>query len=62
MDINRMMEQCMGMMGSMMDGGMMGMGGMVFMVLGLLFFFLVLGLALLGGLGYLAVRRLRARA
>ncbi len=62
MDINGMMEQCMGMMGSMMDGGMMGMGGMVFMVLGLLFFFLVLGLALLGGLGYLAVRRLRARA
>jgi hypothetical protein len=62
MDINSMMEQCMGMMGSMMDGGMMGMGGMVFMVLGLLFFFLVLGLALLGGLGYLAVRRLRARA
>ncbi len=57
-----MMEQCMGMMGSMMDGGMMGMGGMVFMVLGLLFLFLVLGLALLGGLGYLAVRRLRARA
>ncbi len=60
-----MMEQCMGMMGSMMDGGMMGIGGMVFMVLGLLFFFfffLVLGLALLGGLGYLAVRRLRARA
>jgi hypothetical protein len=62
MDINGMMEQCMGMMGSMMDGGMMGIGGMVFMVLGLLFFFLVLGLALLGGLGYLAVRRLRARA
>ncbi len=57
-----MMEQCMGMMGSMMDGGMMGMGGMVFMVLGLLFLFLVLGLVLLGGLGYLAVRRLRARA
>ncbi len=45
-----------------MDGGMMGIGGMVFMVLGLLFLFLVLGLALLGGLGYLAVRRLRARA
>ncbi len=62
MDINGMMEQCMGMMGSMMNGGMMVMGGMVFMVLGLLFFFLVLGLASLGGLGYLAVRRLRARA
>ncbi len=61
MDMNDMMENCMNMMGSMMDGGMMGMGGMVSMVLGLLFF-LVLGLALLGGLGYVAVRRLRAQA
>lgn len=61
MDMNDMMENCMNMMGSMMDGGLMGMGGMVSMVLGLLFF-LVLGLALLGGLGYVAVRRLRAQA
>ncbi len=63
MDKNDMMERCMNMMGSMMDGGMMnggmmGMGGMASMVLGLLFF-LVLGLALIGGLGYVTVRRLR---
>ncbi len=61
MDMNGMMENCMDMMGSMMSGGMMGMGGMAFVVLGLLFF-LVLGLALLGGLGYVAVRKLRAQA
>jgi hypothetical protein len=59
MDTNDMMESCMSMMGSMMDGGMMGVGGMVSVVLGLLFF-LVVGLALVGGLGYVAVRRLRA--
>lgn len=59
METNGMMEQCMNMMGSMMDGGMMGTGGMTFVVLGLLFF-LVLGLALAGGLGYLVVKRLGA--
>jgi len=57
MDMNGMMDSCMNMMGSMMDGGMMGMGGMVSLLFGLLFL-LVLGLALVGGLGYLAVRRL----
>lgn len=51
-----MMESCMDMMASMM-----GMGGMVSMVLGLLFF-LVLGLAVVGGLGYVAVRRFRTQA
>lgn len=59
METNGMMEQCMNMMGSMMDGGMMGTGGMTFVVLGLLFF-LVLGLALAGGLCYLVVKRLGA--
>lgn len=59
METKDMMEQCMNMMGSMMDGGMMGTGGMTFVALGLLVF-LVLGLALVGGLGYLAVKRLGA--
>jgi nitrate reductase NapE component len=59
METKDMMEQCMSMMGSMMDGGMMSTGGIMFMVLGLLVF-LVLGLALVGGLGYLAVKRLGA--
>lgn len=57
MDVNDMMDSCMNTMGSMMDGGMMGMGGMASLLFGLLFL-LVLGLALVGGLGYLAVRRL----
>ena len=40
---------------------MMGLGGVASVVLGLLFFFfLVHGLALVGGLGYLVVRRLGA--
>jgi len=39
---------------------MMGLGGVASVVLGLLFFFLVHGLALDGGLGYLVVRRLGA--
>ncbi len=38
---------------------MMGLGGVASVVLGLLFF-LVHGLALVGGLGYLVVRRLGA--
>ncbi len=58
MDTNDMMESCMNMMGSMMNGGMMGMGGMVSIVLGLLLLS-VLGLALVSGLGYVAVRRFR---
>ena len=59
METNDVMEQCINMMGSMMNGGMMGTGGMTFVVLGLLFF-LVLGLALIVGLGYLAAKRLGA--
>ena len=62
--MEEMMDRCMETMGSMMDGGMMGMdggswlSGMLLVGL-LLVLLLVLGVAALGALGIWAFRRLR---
>ncbi len=56
MDMNGMVEQCMGAMGSMMDGGMMG-GMMLFVMLAVLLIW-VIGLAAVGALIFWGVRRL----
>jgi hypothetical protein len=48
------MEQCM----DMMSGGSM-MGGVLFVVLGVLLLVWLMGLAAIGGLGYWAYRRLK---
>ncbi len=57
------MDRCMEAMGSMMDGGMMGMDGGwlsgLLLVGLLLLLFLVLGVAALGALGIWAFRRFR---
>lgn len=58
-----MMDRCMETMGSMMDGGMMGMDGgwlSALLLVGLLLLLLlVLGVATLGALGIWAFRRFR---
>lgn len=54
MDMMDLMNQCMNTMG----GGMMG-GSMMFVVLAVLLLVWLIGLAVLGGLGVWAYRRLR---
>jgi hypothetical protein len=50
-----LMNQCMNMMG----GGMMGTNSLLFVVLAVLLLLWVIGLAVLGGVGIWAYRRLR---
>jgi cell division protein FtsB len=58
MDTVDLMNQCMNMMNSMMGGGMMG-NSLLFVVLAVLLLFWLIGLAVLGGVGIWAYRRLR---
>ncbi len=52
------MDQCMNMMNGMMGGGMMG-NSLLFVVLAALLLVWLIGLAVLGGVGVWAYRRLR---
>ena len=54
-----LMNQCMNMMNGMMGGGMMGTNSLLFVVLAVLLLFWLIGLAVLGGAGIWAYRRLR---
>ena len=58
MDTIDLMNQCMNMMNGMMGGGMMG-NSLLFVVLAVLLVFWLIGLAVLGGVGIWAIRRLR---
>ncbi len=58
MGMNDMMGRCMDAMGSMMGGGMMGIGVLP-MVLLLVFLIWLVGLAAAGALGFWAVKKLR---
>ncbi len=53
-----LMNQCMSMMNGMMGGGMMG-NSLLFVFLAVLLLFWLIGLAVLGGVGIWAIRRLR---
>jgi len=53
-----LMDQCMNMMNGMMGGSMMG-NGPLFVVLAVLLLVWLIGLAVLGGVGVWAYRRLR---
>ena len=59
MDTTDLMNQCMNMMNGMMGGGMMGTNSLLFVVLAVLLVFWLIGLAMLGGVGIWAYRRLR---
>ncbi len=58
MDTIDLMDQCMNMMNGMMDGGMMG-NSLLFVVLAVLLLFWLIGLAVVGGVGTWAYRKLR---
>ena len=58
MDTIDLMNQCMNMMNGMMGAGMMG-NSLLFVVLAVLLLFWLIGLAVLGGVGIWAIRRLR---
>jgi hypothetical protein len=58
MDTIDLMNQCMNMMNGMMGGGMMG-NSLLFVVLAVLVLLWLIGLAVLGGVGIWAYRRLR---
>jgi hypothetical protein len=53
-----LMNQCMNMMNGLMGGGMMG-NSLLFVVLAVLVLLWLIGLAVLGGVGIWAYRRLR---
>ena len=55
MDTIDLMNQCMNMMNGMMGGGMMG-NSLLFVVLAVLLLFWLIGLAVLGGVGYLGIQ------
>jgi hypothetical protein len=59
MDTIDLMNQCMNMMNGMMDGGMIGTNSLLFVVLAVLVLLWLIGLAVLGGVGIWAYRRLR---
>ena len=59
MDTIDLMNQCMNMMNGMMGGGMMGTNSLLFVVLAVLVLLWLIGLAVLGGVGIWAYRRLR---
>jgi hypothetical protein len=59
MDTIDLMNQCMNMMNGMMSGGMMGTNSLLFVVLAVLLVLWLIGLAVLGGVGIWAYRRLR---
>ena len=59
MDTTDLMNQCMNMMNGMMGGGMMGPNNLRCVVLAVLLVFWLIGLAMLGGVGIWAYRRLR---
>ena len=59
MDTIDLMNQCMNMMNGMMGGGMMGTNSLLFVVLAVLVLLWLIGLAVLGGVGIWAIRRLR---
>jgi hypothetical protein len=58
MDMGDMMDRCADAMSSMMGGGMMGSGLLLGVVLIALFVLWLMGLAVVGVLGFWAVRRL----
>jgi hypothetical protein len=59
MDTIDLMNQCMNMMNGMMGGGMIGTNSLLFVVLAVLVLLWLIGLAVLGGVGIWAYRRLR---
>ena len=59
MDTIDLMNQCMNMMNGMMSGGMMATNSLLFVVLAVLVLLWLIGLAVLGGVGIWAYRRLR---
>ena len=59
MDTIDLMNQCMNMMNGMMGGGMMATNSLLFVVLAVLVLLWLIGLAVLGGVGIWAYRRLR---
>jgi hypothetical protein len=59
MNTTDLMNQCMNMMNGMMGGGMMGTNSLLFVVLAVLVLLWLSGLAVLGGVGIWAYRRLR---
>jgi hypothetical protein len=58
-DANDLMNQCMNMMNGMIGGGVMG-NSLLFVFLVVLLLVWLIGLAVLGGVGIWAYRRLRA--